>query len=180
MHSAAQLVYQDVKVSEIIIDRQKAHVRPCRAPISNENRSNPGALQRRHKAMTRSEIGYRCSVERERRANQGRHSFGGGRKIPQPHRKQFKRHAVLRRPLRFTGACPRLSFNGEVGKLPSGGRSELTGRFGNKGRPEESRRRELRTVQSVHRSLPSRKSPFAVSSGRMLQRRSDLNAHRSY
>jgi hypothetical protein len=51
--------------------------------------------------MTGSKIGYRGTVQCEGRAKEGRGLVAGRRKVPQPHRGQLQRHAILRRPLRF-------------------------------------------------------------------------------
>src|SRR6516165_11414110 len=101
--------------------------------------------------MTGCKIGYRGTVQCEWRAKKGRASLAGRRKVPQPHRRQLQRHAILRRPLRFASACLRLWFNCEFCELPRRGRGDLARGFGNERRPQESCVCELRTVQCVHR-----------------------------
>jgi len=44
IHATAQLIHQYVEIGEVIIDRQKAHVGTCRAPVRKENTPDAGVL----------------------------------------------------------------------------------------------------------------------------------------
>src|SRR6266511_4241760 len=119
--------------------------------------------------MTRSKIGNRGTVQCEWGANEGRDPLGGGRKVPQPDRKELKGHTIWRRPSRFRSTRLRPWFNREIYKLPRRSRRELTRGFSDERGPQESRRRELRTVRSMHRSKLKSDQRFRIALDQKLQ-----------
>src|SRR4029453_17298322 len=95
------MIDKDIEIGKIFINSEKSHLGAGRAPVGHEQLSNSSITERGNETMSNGKIGNRGSMQRERRAEQGRDAAMGHRKVTQPDCLQLERNLAWRGSFRL-------------------------------------------------------------------------------
>src|SRR5258708_33651782 len=93
------MIDKDIEIGKIFINSEKSHFSAGRAPVGHEQSSNSSITERGNETVSGGKIGNRGSMQRERRAQQGRDLALGHPYSTQPGCAPLQRKPSRQRPV---------------------------------------------------------------------------------
>ena len=121
------MIDKDIEIGKIFINSEKSHFSAGRAPVGHEQPSNSSITERGNETVSVGKIGNRGSMQRKRRAEQGRDAALGRRKVTQPDRPQLEGNLACRGSFRLLRGVAAISIAREPQKKRRPGRRKFTG-----------------------------------------------------
>ncbi len=111
------MIDKDVEIGEVVVDPAKSHVGAGRAPVDHEQPFDSGITEGGNEAVPDGKIGHDGSMQRQRRAQQGRNAAVGQRIVAQPDGMQIERYPARRSAFRLLRGTVAGGINGNSQKM---------------------------------------------------------------